>query len=156
MNIMNLLCSFAQRKFLYNLTGVESNDTLYGGSNAYMAELSEQLNICVSEALKQITILNDDSTDNIGKLCQARGAIALVNHISIRMEITSSVGLFLVRLLELAKKHKTLFTSIEQSYYNNTIGSLMKCNTTTSSSGKNKKVIQAEVELMSALKMLLL
>lgn len=70
-DILALLCTYAQRKFPYHVAHVESNDDLYGGAPDYMAELKESLQVCMQEVLKQLTALGE-RTEAIAKLNQVR------------------------------------------------------------------------------------
>lgn len=121
----DLLCSFAQKRFIYSISSVESNDKLYGGSPSYMAELSELIYVSMSATLQQLTTLgevSESSIDNVsGSHAQAKGALDLVNHIACRMEVTAAVGLFINRLIELARKNKAHFTTADQKYYSSTV-----------------------------------
>jgi hypothetical protein len=121
----DLLCSFAQKRFIYSISSVESNDKLYGGSPSYIAELSELIYVSMSATLQQLTALgevSESSIDNVsGSLAQAKGALDLVNHIVYRMEMSAAVGLFINRLIELARKNKAQFTAADQKYYSSTV-----------------------------------
>ena len=122
----DLLCSCAQKRFIYSISSVESNDKLYGGSPSYMAELSELIYVSMSATLQQLTALgevSESSIDNVsGSLAQAKGALDLVNHIAYRMEVTTAaVGMFINRLIELARKNKALFTTADHKYYSSTV-----------------------------------
>jgi len=122
----DLLCSFAQKRFIYSISSIESNDKLYGGSPSYMAELSDLIYVSMSSTLQQLTALGEGSDSSVdkkmnGSLAQAKGALDLVNHIAYRMEVTAAVGLFINRLLELSRKNKALFTLSDQKYYSHTV-----------------------------------
>ena len=51
-DMLGLLCTYAQRKFPYHIAHVESNDDLYGGAPGYMMELSQSIATCVQEIVK--------------------------------------------------------------------------------------------------------
>ena len=70
-DILGLLCTYAQRKFPYRVAYVESNDDLYGGAPDYMAELKESIVVCMQEILKQLTALGE-KTEAVAKLNQVR------------------------------------------------------------------------------------
>ena len=55
--LIPLLAAYAQRKLPYTLSGVESNDVLYGGSPDYMAELTERFNAILEDILGKLTSL---------------------------------------------------------------------------------------------------
>jgi hypothetical protein len=99
---------------------VQCNDELYGGAPNYMAELSETINLCVSELLKLLTALGD-KPEASAKLNQARAALDLVNQIAASMDMTGGVAAFALKLLELAAKQKALFVRQDQRYFANTV-----------------------------------
>ena len=66
-NILNLLCCLGQKKLPYHIDGVESNDGLYGCSKSYLKELSEQINNCIEDILKQLAVIGE-----YDKLMQSR------------------------------------------------------------------------------------
>jgi len=90
-----------------------------------MAELSELIYVSMSATLQQLTALgevSESSIDNVsGSLAQAKGALDLVNRIVYRMEMSAAVGLFINRLIELARKNKAQFSAADQKYYNSTV-----------------------------------
>lgn len=103
---------------------MQSNDELYGGAPSYMAELNENIDVCVAEVLKQLTALGE-KPETAAKLSQARGALDLANQLAARMDLTPSVGAFVLKLLELANKQKSLFLRGDQRYFVNTVEFVM-------------------------------
>lgn len=102
------------------ITGVQSNDELYGGAPAYMSELAENINLCVAELLKQLTALGERA-ETSAKLNQARAALDLVNQLAARMDLTPGVAGFVLKLLELANKQKGSYLRTDQRYFANTV-----------------------------------
>jgi len=144
---------------------VESNDKLYGGSPSYMAELSELIYVSMSSTLQQLTSVGDvvdaSVADSIsGSIAQAKGALDLVNHLVYMMEVTPAVGLFINRLMELARKHKALFTTTDTKYYHSTIENviviLQKHHRQQSSkiSGSGSSSVQFTEDIITSLKLL--
>jgi hypothetical protein len=68
-DILGLLATFAQKKFPYKISQVESNDSLYGGAIDYMQDLHENITTCIAEIVKQLTALGE-RTDVVSKLNQ--------------------------------------------------------------------------------------
>lgn len=68
-DILALLCTFAQRRFPYRIAQVESNDDLYGGTSDYMSELRDLINVSVDETLRQLAALGE-RTESVAKLNQ--------------------------------------------------------------------------------------
>lgn len=119
-NMLALLCTFAQKKFPYHIQGVQSNDELYGGAETYMTELSEHINVCVGEVLKQLTAMGERNEAS-AKLSQARATMDLVNQIAAHLDLNTSVIAFLVKLVDLAGKQKGIFARYDAKYFSNTV-----------------------------------
>ncbi len=115
LDILVLLCTFAQRKFPYRIAHVESNDFLYGGGVEYMSELNTNITTCVQEMLQQLSVMGE-RTEPAAKLNQSRLVLDLANIFACRMQIKSDVGVFLVKLLELARRNKSIFTKADLRY----------------------------------------
>jgi hypothetical protein len=81
--MLGLLCSFAQKKFIYNIQYVESNDVLYGGAADYTEELSKMVNTCIRTIIEQLTEMGGRD-DPSAKLNQSRMIFDLVNQLSSR------------------------------------------------------------------------
>ena len=122
-DMLALLCTYAQRRFPYHILHIESNDDLYGGSPDYMSELRENIDACVQEILKQLTALGE-RTESAAKLNQARLLLDFINQIIARMQISTELGEFILKLLDLASKFKNTFTRGDQRYLSNTIDQL--------------------------------
>ena len=121
-DMLGLLCTYAQKKFPYSLPNVESNDVLYCGAPGYSFDLAQHTTRCVEEILKQLTALSEvGKTDNTARMCQARLTMDLINQIVTRMELIQNVGEFLVKLMDLASSNKNAFTSVENAYWRNTV-----------------------------------
>jgi hypothetical protein len=114
-DMLALLCTFAQRTFPYKVAFVESNDRLYGGTPGYMEELGETIVTVVQAILKQLSALGERS-EAVAKVNQARMVMDLCGTISGAMEISVGVAGFLVKLLDLAKRHKGSFTRADSRY----------------------------------------
>eukprot|EP00605_Chrysophyceae_sp_TOSAG23-4_P002182 GSChrysophyteH1.ASY1.ANO1.2412.1 assembled CDS len=106
-DMLGLLATYAQKKFPYSIQYVESNDVLYCGAPGY---------------IKQLTALTEvGKNDNIARMAQAQITMDLVNQIVTHMELTASVGEFLLKLLELASLNRATFSAAENAYWRNTI-----------------------------------
>lgn len=53
-HLLSLFSSYFQTKLPHHLSGVESNDTLFGGTDEYMDELNKIVNTIVSEVLEEL------------------------------------------------------------------------------------------------------
>ena len=132
-----------------------------------MTELSEHIDTCIAAILQQLTSLGEKQEAS-AKLNQTRAALDLINQLTTRMELTPSVGAFILKLLELAMKQKSLFLRTDQRYMSNTIefiiartekthvhASTSTIRTTTTSSSSNSMSTTAAVEYINTLKQLL-
>lgn len=119
-NILNLLTTLAQRKFPYHIYGVESNNELYGGAEAYLTELNDFINICITEILKLLTQLGERQEVS-SKLNQVKITIIFINEISNGLELTKTTAEFLFKLIELVYKNKNIFTRNDQKLFEYTI-----------------------------------
>jgi len=114
-DMLALLCTFAQRSFPYKIPYVESNDKLYGGTADYMAELGETITLVMQEIVKQLSQLGE-RPEAVAKANQAKLVLDLASTICCRMEMTPEVASFVVKLLELAKRNKGAFTRSDLKY----------------------------------------
>lgn len=119
-DILALICTYAQRRFPYHIVGVESNDDLYGGAPGYLRELGETLNACMEEILKQLTRFAEKS-DPISRSIQCKVILDVVNQLMARMELKPDLCEFAVKLLELASKSKEQMGRPERRYWSNTL-----------------------------------
>jgi hypothetical protein len=127
---------------------VQSNDELYGGAPQYMTELSEQINALIVEILQQLAALGERSEGSAtAKLNQAKSALDLVNQIAARMDITPGVAAFIVKLMDLANKQKSLFTRAEQRYMSNTIDYVIARSATAVEFGSQTLALRDDVGL---------
>lgn len=120
-DMLSLLCTYAQKKFPYHIPHVESNDQLYGGAPEYMKELGESITTTIEEIMKQLTALGE-RTDAIAKVNQSKLVLDLVNQLASRMDLNNNgVSDFLLKLIELSNKSKGSFTRSDIRYLSNTI-----------------------------------
>lgn len=124
-DMLALLCTYAQRRFPYHVPYVESNDELYGGAPGYMFDLRQAISTCLQEILKQLTALGERS--EIGcKLAQARLLLDFINCLACRMTMSQELAVFISKLLDLAMKVQGNFTRADNQYLLNTVGYLRK------------------------------
>jgi hypothetical protein len=119
-DILALLCTYSQKKFPYHIAYVESNDDLYVGSAAYMTELRDNISACIEEILRQINAMAERAEAG-AKLLQSRMVLDLVNQLLARMVLNNEVVTFILKLLEVASKHKAAFTRSDSRYMAQTI-----------------------------------
>ena len=82
-DMLALLCTFSQKKFIYRIQFVESNDVLYGGASDYTVELQKLINTCVRNIIEQLTAMGERA-DSSAKLNQSRMIFDLVNQLTSR------------------------------------------------------------------------
>ena len=121
-DMLSLLCTFAQRTFPYKIPLVESNDRLYGGTPDYLEELHTCINQVVQEILKLLSELGERS-ESLAKITQAKLVLDLVSTIVHRMELTKTVATFLAKLLDLVKRQKSILPRSDLRYLNLTLES---------------------------------
>jgi len=119
-DILALLCSYAQKKFPYNVFRVDSNDVLYAGAREYTINLKEKLTSCVNEIIEQLTSVGKRS-DTASKLTQARMILELTNQLVSRMIVNYEMMGFLVKLLDVTSRSKSLFSRSDLRYFHNTL-----------------------------------
>jgi hypothetical protein len=119
-DMLALLCTYAQRRFPYHIPHIESNDDLYGGAPGYVFELRQATHTCLQEVLKQLTTLGERA-EVPSKLAQARLILDFVNCLASRITMTAELGAFIVKLLELALKVKSSMTRADARYLSNTL-----------------------------------
>ena len=124
-DISALLCSYSQKKFVYDVFRVESNDVLYAGAVEYKMDLKKKLNSSIHEVIYHLTSMGE-SSDSSAKLMQARMILDLTNQIVSRMVINSEVIVFIVKLMELGSKSKSTFTRSDLRYFHNTLEYVMQ------------------------------
>lgn len=88
-----LLCTLSQNSLPYHVGGVDSNDTLYGGTAAYVLEVQGLLAQCVEEIHAQLEALE-------GRPSQSICALILLSHMVARHALTQPVCFLYCTLLE--------------------------------------------------------
>ena len=120
-DMLALLCTYAQRRFPYHIPHIESNDDLYGGAPGYVFELRQATHTCLQEILKQLTTLGERG-EVASKLAQARLVLDFVNCLGARITMTPELGSFLFKLLDqIVLKVKASLTRADARYLANTV-----------------------------------
>ena len=95
MGVFALLCTLFQRRLPYHVNGVESNDTLYGGTVAYQTELLTLIDACATDAMAMLAevihsnnavITAAASAANVAllaKQAQGKGAVDFLSQVSV-------------------------------------------------------------------------
>jgi len=122
-NMLRLLCAYSQDKFPYNVPSVESNDTLYGGSDLYHEELKTALDGCLKEVFEQLTALGARS-EIAAKTVQAKAALDLATVLATSMVVGPAEGSTILKLLKIAERGKGSLTRSDLKYYSNTLVSI--------------------------------
>ena len=94
---------------------MESNDRLYGGTPGYMRELGETIVTVVEVILKQLSALGERA-EGVAKVNQARLVMDFCGTICGMMEVDTTVATFLVKLLDLIRRHKSMLTRNDLRY----------------------------------------
>lgn len=111
----------------YKVEGVDSNDRLYGNNASYRQELEQLLSSCLEEVLNQlIDIAEDEKTDVQAKSLQTQLMMLLALKIAYGVTLSADVNRFLVKLLDLALKNKSILTRNDQRIWQITIDSITK------------------------------
>jgi hypothetical protein len=109
----------------YKIEGVDSNDTLYGNNPAYRQELAQLLSTCLEEILNQLVDLaGDEKADAQAKTLQAQLLMLLAMKVAYNVTLSVEVNRFLVKVLDLVLKNKSILTRADQRVLRNTIDSL--------------------------------
>lgn len=106
--MLGVCSAFSQKKLPYNVEGVDSNDTLYGGSKEYHDELNELVGTIMQQIVEHLTELGakDDKTC---KITQAELILTLVNEMLNVFLASESTLKFCKKLLGLCDKNSSLF-----------------------------------------------
>jgi len=101
--ILSLFAAYYQKRFLYHIEGVESNDTLYGGDAGYLRQISVFVEQLVKEILNQLTEIGEGA-DLVSRKKQGTLALELVNLLISTVEMNPQSATMVVKLFQLAKK----------------------------------------------------
>jgi len=124
-DILALLCSYAQDRFPYNVFRVDSNDVLYAGATEYSNDLKEKLNFSIHEVIEQLTLMGK-RPETSAKLIQARMILDFTNQLISRMATTYEMIIFVVKLLDVISKSKSVFGRSDLRYFHNTLEFVLK------------------------------
>jgi len=102
MNILSLLSAYAQTKLPYRVTGVESNDVLYGGDSGYITELQAIIGKVLEMILDEIAKFSKPETEN--PKSQGKLALDLFNYIISYSELNAKSATLAFQLFGLAAK----------------------------------------------------
>ena len=83
-------------------------------------DLKEKLTSCVNEIIEQLTLVGKRS-DKASKLTQARMILELTNQLVSRMIVNYEMMGFLVKLLDVTSRSKSLFSRSDLRYFHNTL-----------------------------------
>ena len=87
--------------------------------------MKEKLTSCVNEIIEQLTSVGKRS-DTASKLTQARMILELTNQLVSRMIVNYEMMGFLVKLLDVTSRSKSLFSRSDLRYFHNTLDFVMK------------------------------
>jgi hypothetical protein len=115
LNLFSLFCSFAQNKFIYTISGVDSNDLLFGGSLTYFKEIKEILQNLYLEIMNDFqshAVEAGTSRDVLSFL-----ALDFINLIVSFMELNESTATLIVKLFRLVIKRE----KYDNKYFTTTV-----------------------------------
>ena len=122
MEILTVLCSYAQETLPYHVPGVESNDTLYAGDSDYSAELHTRVQQCMVAIEGMLVDLEEGG--GTAHLTQSRLLMELASLMGARLELTKPVCVYILNLLKKAATRKDLFTRADTQLFASTRASL--------------------------------
>jgi hypothetical protein len=116
LGVLNLFCTYFQRKFPYHIEKIESNDELYGNEYSYMKQLSMFIETLVTEILSQLSKLGE-KTDAQAKKYQGTLSLDLVNLFISSLTMNAQSATLVVKLYTLAKNTG----AVDPNYLANTL-----------------------------------
>jgi hypothetical protein len=115
MDILALMCTYAQETHPYHVPHVEANDVLYSGDGEYRTELNTRIQQCMSAIESQLVEYEDG--DGAAQLSQARLVLDLVNQLASRVVLSDTTSNYVLMLMQKANLRKGLFTRADQRYF---------------------------------------
>lgn len=115
MDILALMCTYAQETHPYNMPHVEANDVLYSEDGEYRTELNTRIQQCMSAIESQLMEYEDG--DSAAQLSQARLVLDLVNQLASRVVLSDTTSNYVLMLMQRANLRKGLFTRADQRYF---------------------------------------
>ncbi|XP_070579924.1 VPS35 endosomal protein-sorting factor-like [Ptychodera flava] len=101
-NVLNLLSAVAQEQYIYHFDKVDSNDTLYGNDNKFLAEIHKITEKLIEEVLEHCKRL----TQTEGLKRQSSLALDFFNHITAHGNVANpKMSTLAQNLWNLAQKH---------------------------------------------------
>lgn len=106
-----LFGGYSQNKFLHSISGVDSNDLLYGGMQSYNDELNRTISILIDSILGHLQYYGDkQKQDSNYDTIQSKVALEFVNVLINVIEMEQSSAVLVVKLLRLASKSPAVDT----------------------------------------------
>lgn len=104
MGVLALLCAYGQRNFVLHIDRVESNDSLYGGGQAYTKGLVALLDGVVTSIFEQIRdIPNNNAGDMMAKKAQCTLSLEFINLLISGLVMNKQTAILVVRLYGLSR-----------------------------------------------------
>lgn len=119
MGFVRLFATYHQTTFPTHIEGVESNDSLYGGTQEYRAEIHGCIETLIESIKEQITNIGNKG-DLISKKESGTLSLDLINLIITFMEMNPTSATLVVKLHTAAKKSG----AVDPNYLNNTFNNI--------------------------------
>ena len=103
LGMLSLFCTYYQKDFPYHIAEVESNDTLYGLSPAYLTELAAFIDSLMSEIMSTLVALSARD-DLMARKQSAALCLDFANLLLASMHMDERVGGLVVKLMGMVKR----------------------------------------------------
>ena len=107
-SLLGAMSEMSQKKLSYFVEGVDSNDTLYGGSKEYHDELNELIQTIMQTIVEELTSLGEKD-EKVNKIQQAEVVVTLVDQMVKVFTLDDTTMKFVKKLLGICEKSKGFF-----------------------------------------------
>ncbi len=120
--ILYYMTVMAQKDLPYHFPNVQSNDELYGNNKEYMTEVASTIRGLMEEVVVNLAKLVEktpDMTENAltaNKVTQVRLALDFINVLLMSMDLKQENLSFVLKLMELCQKNKSILTKNDSRY----------------------------------------
>ena len=128
LGVLSLFLAYSRCNFLYHISGVASNDSLYGGEASYTHQLHLFLDTLIAEIVREVTRLGELSAERTSMVLVRSSCVRLcldvVNVLVDGVQMNAQSGATLVvKLYQLATRHCESLSSgaVERRYAKSTL-----------------------------------
>lgn len=118
LGLLSLFAAYYQRRYLFHLDGLASNDDMYGGDTAFMQEVAYMIDSLISELLAQLTKIGEKQ-EPAAKKQLATASLDVVNVLLSSFVMNNASATLVVKLFQLAVQNNT--GGSEEKYITNTL-----------------------------------